>query len=268
MLEGAQEMLELAELEEVLPLKGTQLSADANYHSEQNLAACESAQLDAYIPDVHFRMRDPRFADRERHKEKERTKKGAWGIEQFIYEPEKDRYLCPRGKVLPLHARKHRTTNGHCYRCYRAYPADACHDCPMRAQCIAKGGKRKALYLPVSGSSLPTRSARMRQKIDQPKSREIYAKRVGIVEPVFANLRSNKKLDRFTYRGKGKVNVQWMLYCLVHNLEKIARYGRRYGSSRALQRLYSRLIAYKRALRAFLSARIHGNDILLNFRAA
>ena len=32
-------------------------------------------------------------------------------------------------------------------------------------------------------------------------------------------------MDRFTYRGKDKVNTQWLLYCLVHSLEKIAHYG-------------------------------------------
>ena len=34
---------------------------------------------------------------------------------------------------------------------------------------------------------------------------------------------------RFTCRGKEKVNIQWLLYCLVHEAEKIARCSRRYG---------------------------------------
>ena len=66
----------------------------------------------------------------------------------------------------------------------------------------------------------------MRRKIDQPEARQTYSRRLGIVEPVFANLRSNKGLNRFTYRGQVKVNVQWLLYCLVHNIEKIAHYGK------------------------------------------
>jgi len=43
--------------------------------------------------------------------------------------------------------------------------------------------------------------------------------------PVFANLRHNKRLDRFTLRGRTKVNAQWQLYCLVHNIEKLAHQG-------------------------------------------
>jgi hypothetical protein len=45
------------------------------------------------------------------------------------------------------------------------------------------------------------------------------------VEPVFANLRANKRLDRFTLRGRTKVDTQWKLYGLVHNIEKLAKNG-------------------------------------------
>lgn len=45
------------------------------------------------------------------------------------------------------------------------------------------------------------------------------------MEPVFANLRHNKRLTRFTLRGRDKVNAQWHLYCLVHNIEKLAGSG-------------------------------------------
>ena len=40
----------------------------------------------------------------------------------------------------------------------------------------------------------------MRQAIDSPRGRQLYSQRIGTVEPVFANLRHNKRLDRFTVR--------------------------------------------------------------------
>jgi hypothetical protein len=46
-----------------------------------------------------------------------------------------------------------------------------------------------------------------------------------IVEPVFGNIRAQKRLDRFTLRGKQKVNIQWLLYSMVHNIEKIVHDG-------------------------------------------
>ena len=65
----------------------------------------------------------------------------------------------------------------------------------------------------------------MKKKIDTAEGRKIYSRRLAIVEPVFANIRSQKRLDRFTLRSKAKVNVQWMLFALVHNIEKIVNYG-------------------------------------------
>ena len=65
----------------------------------------------------------------------------------------------------------------------------------------------------------------MKQAIDSPRGRRLYSQRMATVEPVFANLRHNKRLDRFTLRGQVKVNTQWHLYCLVHNIEKLAKAG-------------------------------------------
>ena len=65
----------------------------------------------------------------------------------------------------------------------------------------------------------------MVEKIDTIEGRDMYAKRMGIVEPVFANITFHKKLNRFTLRTKPKVRIQWMLYMLVQNIEKIGKYG-------------------------------------------
>jgi hypothetical protein len=39
------------------------------------------------------------------------------------------------------------------------------------------------------------------------------------------SVRNNIGLLRFTLRGTTKVNIQWLLYCIVHNIGKIYRYG-------------------------------------------
>ncbi len=70
----------------------------------------------------------------------------------------------------------------------------------------------------------------MKEKIDTIKGRAMYSKRMGIVEPVFGNIRAQKRMDRFTGRGKVKVGIQWLLYCIVHNVEKVSNYGRSYAA--------------------------------------
>ena len=71
----------------------------------------------------------------------------------------------------------------------------------------------------------PTHTTRMKQRIDAPAGRARYGQRLATVEPVLANVRYNKGLDRFTLRGRTKGDGQWKLVCLVHNFEELARHG-------------------------------------------
>lgn len=78
--------------------------------------------------------------------------------------------------------------------------------------------------VPIGGE--PTNlTKKMVTKIDSERGRKIYPLRIAIVEPIFAHIRTHKRLDRFTLRGKIKVTIQWLLYCMVHNMQKIANYG-------------------------------------------
>ncbi|MCF6264669.1 MAG: transposase [Xanthomonadales bacterium] len=60
----------------------------------------------------------------------------------------------------------------------------------------------------------------------QQKGKRIYGHSMSVVEPVFANIGSNKRLNRFSLRGKAKVQSQWQLHCLIHNIEKLNNYGK------------------------------------------
>ena len=60
-------------------------------------------------------------------------------------------------------------------------------------------------------------SEKMREKIDDPAYRELYSRRQQIIEPVFSDIEYCKGMDRFTLRGREKVDIQWKLYCIVHN---------------------------------------------------
>jgi len=61
--------------------------------------------------------------------------------------------------------------------------------------------------------------------VDSEAGKRIYSHRMSVVEPVFANITTNKKLKRFSLRGRPKVQGQWRLFCLVHNIEKLMNYG-------------------------------------------
>ncbi|MBW1862420.1 MAG: transposase [Deltaproteobacteria bacterium] len=114
--------------------------------------------------------------------------------------------------------------DGVVYRTYMANEKD-CKGCKSRAKCLMRENtNRRTLNVPI-GYVSGNLTKEMAQKIDTKEGRNIYHQRIAIVEPVFANIKCMKRLDRFTLRGKIKVNIQWILYCMVHNMEKIANYG-------------------------------------------
>ena len=200
-------------------LKGKILTADSSYHSVTNLSKCSQEQLDAYIPDNKFRNRDRRFASRLGYGS--RSKKFTFA--DFHYNDNKDEYICPSGKVLKrlVKAGRHK---GKLLKVYRSGEID-CKSCQLRTKCLRyKNAKRRhiSFYADASGKNI---SQAMVQKIESEKGRNIYPQRIAIVEPVFANIRIHKRLDKFSLRGKVKVNIQWLLYCMVHNIEKVANYG-------------------------------------------
>ncbi|MBU0484301.1 MAG: transposase [Proteobacteria bacterium] len=49
------------------------------------------------------------------------------------------------------------------------------------------------------------------------------------MEPVFANICKSIGLHGFSLRSKVKVNSQWLMLCMVHNLKKIHQVGLGYA---------------------------------------
>jgi transposase len=228
MLEGAKKNL-LTIGKEPAFFEGKQLTADTNYHSLNNLKVCKDEKIDAYIPDIQFRKRDPRFAEKERFKDgvhgrqRPGAKPNLFTTADFSFDPDKQVYLCPQGKELKCHARgqvnRHRT-----YDVYHARTED-CSACPLRSRCLSKSDtSRRYLSIQVDADQ-PNLIDLMKTKIDSEQGKKIYARRLSIVEPVFANICVHKHMDRFTLRSKRKVDVQWILFALVHNIGKIHVFG-------------------------------------------
>jgi transposase len=215
------------------PLKGRQGSADTGYHSMKNLEACRDYEVDAYIPDRDFRKRDPRFADAARHRRpvsnRPTSTKRWFTPRDFHLDEQTGKLICPAGQRLYVRNRNF-AVNGRRAIAYQA-PISACRDCKLRAKCM-RHAHTPSRQVYIFYGHLPNElTDAMKQKIDTVEGRAIYSKRLGTVEPVFANIRAQKKLNRFTLRGRTKVNIQWRLYCIVHNIEKILHYGRSFATA-------------------------------------
>jgi transposase len=230
MLDGAKKNL-VAIGKEPTFFEGKELTADSNYHSLNSLTVCKDEKLNAYIPDIQFRKRDPRFADQERFKDgvhgrqRPDPKPSPFSASDFSFDAAKQVYLCPHGKELSCHARN-QTNRFRTYDVYHARVED-CAACPLRSRCLSKSdSSRRYLSIQVD-TQQPNLIDEMKAKIDCELGKRIYARRLAIVEPVFANICVHKRMHRFTLRSKRKVDVQWTRtrFALVHNIGKIHMFG-------------------------------------------
>ena len=179
-------------------IKGKTIIADTGYFSLENLSAAEKLSLDAYIPDQYFRKRDIRFSEKKRFV---RRKKGKFSRDDFKYNEQKDVVVCPQGQELRLSKGAIRSVNGYVYKRYFGQKI-ICDQCSRRKDCLRSETSRYKVYQIAVGEIGRDPIKRMIDKIDTPMGRKIYSKRMGIVEPAFANIRIHKGMDHFTLRSQ------------------------------------------------------------------
>jgi transposase len=219
----------------------TVLTADSGYHSDKNLQALEGKNINALIADNDMRKRDERFATQGRHqqaadplhdKSSTTQKPTLYVPSDFTFDPQNRTCICPAGKTLQRSG-THQDKQGHVGDRFRGSDTH-CQQCPLRKQCLRNpdkpAGRQVTFFRGKAPDAPESATARMKRKIDSPEGRRRYGRRFATVEPVFGNVRHNKQLNRFTLRGRRKVNTQWTLYCLVHNIEKLMNYGTIDGS--------------------------------------
>ena len=216
----------------------TLITADAGYHSDANVRHLQEHNIPALIADNQMRSRDERFENQEKYKANpdplsQKTATGQpkeikrFGPKDFNFNDD-NTANCPAGNLMTSNGNLYTTARGLHYQTYTAKALD-CDACSLSKQCLKgplkpnDGRGRQVTRFEPKAKDLSHPSERMRQAIDTPKGRRLYSQRIGTVEPVFANIRYNKRLTRFNHRGREKVNTQWNLYCMVHNIEKLAK---------------------------------------------
>lgn len=209
------------------------ITADSGYHNKAALEHLEDEGIDGYIADTGFRSRDPRFADAKRHKPPSRLKpKERFSVDEFSVDLKNKQCTCPAGKVMWLQCEKATIGQNHFMK-FQGHKED-CDNCPLRKRCLKnvrqKSARQVAFNLGTTQQHQHTSPiARMKTKLDSDRGRQIYSRRLGTVEPVFGNITEAIGIKRFSLRGKKKVNGQWQLMAIIHNLMKIHRYGASYA---------------------------------------
>lgn len=212
------------------PLQDGKILADSGFCNKATLEYLEEKNIDGYVADHGFRSRDPRFKTSGEHKPampRTPSEKSRFTGEDFQVDLDNKTCICPAGKDLWLKSAQAKITSN-IFMQFQGYKKD-CDYCPLRGKCLRSINQKGARQVNVKiGSIAKTKSGpleRMKQKIDSTLGRHIYSMRLGIVEPVFGHINDAIGIKRFSLRGKKKINGQWQLMTMLHNMTKIHRFG-------------------------------------------
>lgn len=209
------------------------VTADTGFANEANDEYLRSNGINAYIPDNKFRSRDTRFSDQKkkhgkRHAELNKGIAKEIPSTEFVFNRRAKTCICPMGKEMWLQ-RETRLSKGK-YRLVFEGKLNDCRRCKIKHQCMrnpssadTRDGHGRQVSMTYTNGK--TATDWMKRRVDSEEGKVIYGHRMSVVEPVFGNIGTNKGLRRFSLRGKKKVQGQWRLFCLVHNIEKIMNYG-------------------------------------------
>lgn len=213
----------------------TIITADTGFANEKNMEYLHNNDINAYIPDNQFRSRDPKFNEQKtkygkRHQDKKTRKKTVFQASEFSFDPVTNSCVCPAGETISF--RGIRETEQGIKTAYFEGRLLQCRNCDKKHQCMhnpsaadhRKGAGRQVSFR-LDNNRPPTYTDWMKHRVDSPKGKQIYSHRMSVVEPAFGNIGTNKQLNRFSLRGKDKVQGQWHLFCLIHNIEKLKNYG-------------------------------------------
>ena len=145
--------------------------------------------------------------------DKSARKDGTFSREDFTYDPDRDVYFCPAGKMLTCTGT---LVNDGATLLYRASKYD-CDACPMKPPCCPKTPARK---VPRSIYEGARDMARDIAKTDEGRTSRKLRKKV---EMLFAHLKRILRLDRLRLRGPNGVRDEFHLAATAQNLRKLAK---------------------------------------------
>jgi len=215
----------------------TIITADTGFANEDNMQYLKHHGINAYIPDNRFRSRDPKFQHQKakygkRHQQDKNKGAKRFTPQDFDFDAIQKTCICPAGHSIKLRSERQNELQ-HNKLFFEGYRKQ-CRDCDLKQRCMktptsadrVTGNGRQVSFIIDKAKREPTDTDWMKERVDSPKGKQIYSHRMSVVEPVFGNIGSNKRLNRFSLRGQQKVQGQWRLFCLVHNIEKIKNYGK------------------------------------------
>ena len=173
------------------------MTLDKGYATPDNIETLDAARIDGYM------------AAGRGEKEIILDSSKKIGSSYFSYDRAKDVFICPAGHTLEFKSKNKQ-------RIYKSND-NVCGGC-IYSGCIARGKRTATIYSNDKAIVLHSMAAKMKSDF----SKQIYAKRKFIVEPVFGQIKEGG-FRRFSLRGFSRAGGEFSLICSSHNFKKIVK---------------------------------------------
>lgn len=186
------------------------VTADAGYGSEENYQNLEDDNTEAFVKYNYF------------HKEQKEFKSGKtkkpFTVDKLYYDQQTDTYYCPMGQAMPcIGSYERKTANGFTQRIHR-YQAINCNGCPLRASCY----KAKENRVVERNHNLIRLKKQAKEKLLSEDGIAHRKQRCWDIEAIFGNIKQNMNFKRFMLRGIDKIETEFGLIAMAHNLKKVS----------------------------------------------
>lgn len=187
-------------------------SGDAGYGSEENYAWLEKHGLGNYFKynTFHQEQHPPR--------KPELLEKLRFKSTNFPYDQQRDEFLCPaHNRMVYVETQPYQSKNGFLSE-RRIYECLTCSTCPLKPHCTKAKGNRQIQV------GFKLRGYRQQARDNLLSEQGLALRQLRSIEPetVFGDIKHNMGFRRFMLRGLKKVDVEWGLVCMAHNLRKLA----------------------------------------------
>ena len=184
------------------------LTADAGYGSQENYELLSNKGIQSYVKFNTF--------DQEQNATGKKKNKKPFHRDQLHYNEKEDHYICPMGQKMEKISEYTKATKSGYNQVHSKYRAQNCKGCPIRGVCF-KGQNNRVVE---RNHNLEYYKQKARENLLSEIGEIKRKKRTADVEPVFAHIKSNRNFKRFTHRGLEKVELEFGLHALAHNIRK------------------------------------------------
>lgn len=140
----------------------------------------------------------------------------------FIYDEEKDAYICPEKKGLTSNGKWYNKNNGKLRKAYRVkhykLPFAVCNACPLKIECAGKANLANSKGKYIERTEYEDY---IDENIERVKlNKGLYRKRQEIVEHPFGTIKRQWGYDHVLLKGLGKVSGEFAIIFTTYNLRR------------------------------------------------